>query len=121
MVSESWKFENNWGLTDVRLVHIESSTIFDVSHAFKDHMASILSVPPLAAPSVAIDVLPGDSVSQVGRPSSDASKGDDGASSVSKAVPAKFRKVLRANGGGMSVAAPSGTGLAGPSPRPRKS
>ena len=94
-----------------------------VSHAFEEHMASILSVPPLAKPSVTMDIGPGDSVSQVGgaAASSDATKAKDSASSVSKAVPAKFWKVLKATGGGMAVAAPSGTGMAGPPPRPSKS
>ena len=123
VVTEAWKFENNWDLKDVRLVHMETSTIFDVSNAFKEHMGEIMAIPPLPV----LDVGPEDSVSQAGKSSASSTEQPrdpdfhGSASMCSKATPAKFRKVLKGAGAAVSVAAPpAGTGIAKAVPSPRK-
>jgi len=125
-VTEHRKFENNWAVTDVRLVNMQTSTIIDVSNGFKDHTDEILAAP--TARTASSEVAPEDSVSNASANTDGSSKSDGKAvrtpdagsvgGGAGQATPAKFRNVLRGTGSITPASPPPGTGLAAAAAKP---
>lgn len=117
-IDNTWKFENNWAWKGVSLSSEMSASAINVTKLFEPFEAEFLSLAPL---ELGAAVAPDDSVSQVSAASSHRSTGTaatapvQGRPPIAEGTPAKFRKVMAAQGSSPGLgksAPPEGTGLA---------